>query len=387
MKRYHWLIYPFLAFALSRLLIFSVGLLADIMLPTDPGHWVADPDNHIISMWAKWDSQYYADIAQEGYWFTPKAQSNVAFFPLYPMIMRLLAPLLGGNVLLAGFMVSNLAFLLALILLYRLAEIETDTDAARRTVFYLALFPTAFFFSAVYTESLFLLLGVAAMLFARLRWWLAAALLGMLASATRNIGALIWALVMWEWLRAQGWRLSTARSAESWRNLFRGLVRNWLEVVIIGIIPLGLFGYMYFLKEQFQTPLAFVETQAAWGREFTGPVQAIKESVSLLASSDLNRSWLTSLSNLLAFAIFTGLVPVVWKRLGGGYAAYVLVQLVIAASTGTGSMIRYVLPLFPVFIVLGQWGRREWFDRALSTSFATLLGTFTAIFVNWYFVA
>lgn len=94
----------------------------------------------------------------------------------------------------------------------------------------------------------------------------------MLAAATRNIGALIWALVMWEWLRAQGWRLSEARKAQTWRNLFQGLTHNWLEVANIGIIPLGLFGYMYFLKEHFQTPLAFVETKAAWGREFQCPL-------------------------------------------------------------------------------------------------------------------
>ncbi len=382
-----WLTYPLLAFLVSRALIFGAGLIADLMLPTDPGHWLADKDSRFVSMWAKWDSQYYVDIAAEGYWFTPKAQSNVAFFPLYPLLMRLVAPLAGDSEARAGLLISNLSFLLALMLLYALTEIELDAGAARRTVFYVSFFPTAFFFSAVYTESLFMLLGVAAMFCARKRWWLVAALLGMLASATRNVGALLWALVMWEWLRAQGWRLSQARKKETWLNLGQGLMRNWAEVFIIAIIPLGLFGYMYFLKENFERPLAFVETQAAWGRQMLGPIQSVGNSLKLILAGDMNKSWITSLWNLGAFAAFTAAVPFVWRRLGGGYAAYVLVQLIIASSAGTGSMIRYVLPLFPVFMLLGDWGRREWLDRVITPSFAVVLGAFTAVFVNWIFVA
>ncbi len=382
-----WLMYPLLAFLVSRALVFGAGLVSDIMLPTDPGHWVADADSRFVSMWAKWDSQYYVDIADEGYWFTPKAQSNVAFFPLYPLLMRLIAPLSGDSVVQAGLLISNLSFLLALILLYALTEIELDAGAARRAVFYVSLFPTALFFSAVYTESLFMLLGVASMFFARKRWWLVAALLGMLASATRNVGALLWALVMWEWLRAQGWRLSQARKKETWRNLGQGLIRNWAEVFIIAIIPLGLFGYMYFLKENFESPLAFVETQAAWGRQMLGPIQSVANSVNQILAGDVNKGWITGLWNVAALVSFAAAVPFVWRKLGGGYAAYVLVQLIIASSAGTGSMIRYVLPLFPVFMLLGDWGRREWLDRSIVPTSAVMLGVFTAVFVNWIFVA
>lgn len=382
-----WLKYPLLAFMVSRLLVFGAGMMADAVFPTDPGHWVADANSTFLSMWAKWDSQYYVDIATDGYWFVPGAQSNVAFFPLYPLLMRVLAPFLGHNLILAGFVISNVAFLGALIFLYLLAELEVDSAAARRAIFYLALFPTAFFFSAVYTESLFLLLTIATMYFARKRLWLIAALAGMLAAATRNLGVVMWVLVMWEWLRAQGWRIRSVTAPQSWRGLRSGLWMRWIEIAIIALIPLGLLLYMYFLNQNFERPLAFFETQSAFGRENIGPIAVIRRSLGNLVGMPFGRGWLTNFWNLAALLGFLGLVPFIWRRLGGGYALIVLICLLVPATSAMGSIIRYVLPLYPVFILLGAWGRREWLDRALISTFAMSLGLFTAIFVNWIFVA
>ncbi len=384
-----WLLYPLLAFGISRVLIFGAGMLADTMLPTEAEHWVADPNSHFLSMWAKWDSQYYLDIAEDGYWYVPGEQSNVAFFPMYPLLIRVLAPAVKGNMVLAGFIISNVALLSSLIFLYLLSELEMDGDAAaaRRTVFYLALFPTAFFFSAVYTESLFLLLTLATMYFARKRWWLFASLAGMLAAATRNLGVLMWLLVMWEWLRAQGWRIRSAKTAQSWLDLRSGLWLRWIEIAIIALIPLGLFMYMYFLGKNFERPFAFIETQSAWGRQNIGPLAVIRQNIGLLISSDVNRGWFTVFWNISALLSFLTLVPFVWRRLGGGYGLFMLICLLVPATSAVGSIIRYVLPLFPAFILLGRWGRREWLDRALTGGFALGLGLFTAIFVNWIFVA
>ena len=126
------------------------------------------------------------------------------------MTVRLLTPLLGGNPILAGFTVSNLAFCATLILLYKLAELELANRQTGAADNYLSgvLPGTTFFFSCVYTESMFLMWSVAC-IYCRTgrRWWLAAAAAGMLASATRNLGVVLWALATWEWLRCQGWRL------------------------------------------------------------------------------------------------------------------------------------------------------------------------------------
>ncbi len=382
-----WFLIPLLAFALSRLLIFGAGTLADTMLPTEEGHWIADENSPFLSMWTKWDSQYYVDIATDGYWFRPGQQSNVAFFPLYPMMIHVVAKLFGGNLILTGILLSNLAFFGALIFFYLLTELELGSDSARRAVFYLSFFPTSFFFSAFYTESFFVLLSVATMYFARRQKWTHAAVFGILTAATRNLGILMWALVLWEWLRVQGWSLNAIHKKQTWLNLWSGFKQNWFQIIIISLIPLGMLAYLYFLQVNFQRPLAFIETQAAWGRENIGPVAVLQKNITALIEGEVNKGWLTRFWNVAAMLFFLALVPFIWFKLGEGYAIFVLIMLLVPSASAVGSIIRYVLTQFPAFMLLGWWGRREAVDRTLSMSFAVLLGVFVSIFVNWIFVA
>lgn len=388
LERVDWLVLPVLAFGVSRLVIFIAAWLGDTFLITEEGHWIADPNSPFLSFWAKWDSQWYVEIARDGYWFQPLQQSNVAFFPLYPLYMRLVAKFVGGNLILSGFLVSNAALLLALIYLYRLTVLELgDRPAAQRAVFYAAFFPTAFFFNAVYTESLFFLLTIATMYHARRQQWLAATIFGLLAAATRNLGVLMWAMVMWEWLRHNGWRITQAYRLSAWRALWSGLRRHWFEVLIIAAIPLGLLLYMAFLSTNFGRPFAFVEVQAAWNRQNIGPIAVLARDIGKLMEPQVARWYFTSMLNVSAFFIALALVPFIWHKLGEGYAIYVLLLLLVPMTSSTQSVIRYVLPIFPIYILLGWWGRRSALDHALLASFAALLGVLTSIFVNWYFVA
>lgn len=327
------------------------------------------------------------DIATNGYWYQPEQPSNVVFFPVYPLLMRLAAPLVGGHLIWAGFWVSNLAFAGALIVLYRLTELELGAEAAGRTVTYLAFFPTAFFFSCVYTESVFLLLAVGAAYCGRRRQWLAAAVLGMLAAATRNLGVLMFGVVLWQWLQAQGWEVRTALTRAAWGRLWAGFRQRWAEVVVIGLIPLGLVAYMLFLDRNFERPLAFIETQAAWGRQNIGPVAVLLKSLTSLATTTVGKGWLTQFVNTAALLAFLALVPAIARRLGTGYAVMVLIMLLVPAASSTGSLIRYVLPLFPAFMLLGAWGRQPAVDRALLAGFALGQGVLVSVFVNWVFVA
>ena len=386
MKIPRWVIIPLVAFTISRLLIFSAGTIGDTMIPTVPGHWIARTDSPFLSMWAKWDSQYYVDIATNGYWFRPEKQSNVAFFPTYPLFMRLTSNLTSENVVLTGFIISNLSFLFALMFFHRLTELELDEKSADRAVYYLAFFPSSFFFSCVYTESLFLLLSLATVYFSRRHLWFPAALLGILTAATRNLGVLLWALVLWEWLRAQGWSLKNLHLKQSWVDLGNGLKQHWFDIIIISVIPIGLFAYMYFLQKNFERPLAFIETHAAWGRVNIGPVGVIINNIKVLSIGVVNKGWLTNFWNLTSLLLFLGMVPFIWKKIGEGYAIYVLIMLLVPASSATGSMVRYVLTSFPAFMLLGWWGRKEILDRSLMSGFSLFLGMFVVVFVNWVFV-
>ncbi len=391
LQSYPWLLYPALAFVITRLVVFFGAYLAEIALPSlsGDGFWHAVPDNIFLDVWARWDSGFYIKIIEEGYLFVVGQQSNVAFFPLYPLLVALVDGFT-ENVVLAGIVVSHLSLLIALIFLYRLTYLEFgDHGTAQRSVFYIAAFPTAFFFSAVYTESTFLLFAVATLYFARRRLWAWAALMGLLTSITRIVGIVLWGVVMLEWMRVQGWTLSSMFHPQAWRNLFQGLRRDWISPVIISIIPLGLLSHMLFLYRTFQDPFAFKTVQSAWGRQNLGPVAIVLQDVQLLLEQSLlaGEIWWHVLIDV--FALFFALVMAVliWKRLGEGYALFCLAAVLIPATSGTGSISRYILVLFPIFMMLAWWGRRPSLDRAITITFTMFLGIFTAIFVNWVFIA
>ncbi|OGN75692.1 MAG: hypothetical protein A2X25_02680 [Chloroflexi bacterium GWB2_49_20] len=149
----------------------------------------------LVNVWLRWDTPWYLKIAASGY---AANDGSIAFMPLYPWLIKLAGTLLGGNFLLGAILVSNLAGLMALILLYELARLESSYKTnAMQTVLAMLVFPSAFFLFAAYTESLFLMLVLAAWLCARHKRWLAAGILAALATLCRLQGALLSPVLIW----------------------------------------------------------------------------------------------------------------------------------------------------------------------------------------------
>jgi len=152
-----------------------------------------------LGVWQRWDSIHYQSIAMNGY--TNDFAS--VFFPLYPFLARGLH-LMGLDVLIALMLVSNVALLFAMVLLYRLAEELFSAETARNTLICLLLYPASFFLYALYPQSLALLLALAAIWFARKDRWIVSALAGLLAGLTHSTGLAVVAAVGWEaWLRVR----------------------------------------------------------------------------------------------------------------------------------------------------------------------------------------
>lgn len=389
--RYYWISRPLIAFIATRLIVFIAAYFAEIAIPgmVSDGLYHANPNNVFLDVWARWDSGFYLGIAEHGYFFRPGVQSSVAFFPMYPLLMRFLMPIT-GSALAAGVIVSNAALLGGLIFLYLLTDLEfEDSNMATRAVFYCAAFPTSFFFTAVYTESTFFLFVVGTMYFARRKLWAWAALIGLMASATRIVGFVMWGVVGLEWLKTHGWTLATIYKKEAWLGFWKGLRTDWVNLLIIFVIPLGMISYMIFLGRTFGDPVAFSTTQSAWGREMVGPFVIIYRDIAGLIGGDILRGdifWHV-LIDLTAFFVVVTMAVWMWRRLGESYALYSLISVVIPMSSGSQSMTRYVLVVFPFFMLLGLWGRYAILDRILTISFSVFLGIFTAIFVNWIFIA
>src|SRR6266480_5116349 len=177
-------------FVATRLLLVLVTYIGFILFPVPPHVY---PVNQVditalLTSWNRWDAANYTRIGQFGY----QTIYDTAFFPLFPWLIKGIAFLFGNNGYIAiGMLLSNLALLGALFVLYQIASDILGEQVGRRTLLYLCIFPTAFFFFAAYNESLFLFLTASSFLaMRRQKWWLAA-ILGFFAALTRAAGLLL----------------------------------------------------------------------------------------------------------------------------------------------------------------------------------------------------
>lgn len=326
--------------------------------------------NAALHKWVIQDGSFYQAIAQNGY--TASWQTN--FWPLFPLLGHILGPVFGGDYSFSLMAVSNLAFFGALVALRNLAERELGADAAFRTVLYLAIFPTALYTFAPYTESLFLCLAIISFALIRdHRWWLAG-LIGGLSALTRSSGVLLLAPFAIEFFLA--WRAGKTR---------------WYSALGSLLIPAGVAVYSLYLTLRFHDPVAFSHSKNAdWRHNFTLPWQIfgqIFNGIGQLGSSSQVAAvhFILNLGITLAFVV---LAVIIWRTLPLTYAVYSLAVfvyiLLFTASTATLAVTgngRYMLLIFPAFMVLGAWGKRHWLHHGLLIGMLPLLAIFTAHFL------
>lgn len=281
-------------------------------------------------VWARWDSVFFLRIAEHGY-----DHASAAFGPLYPALVWVAGHLLFGHYVLGGIIVSLATALGAFVLLHAAAERSLGADGARRAVLYLALFPMALFLQAVYSESLFLLLVLAAFAFAeRGRWTLAGVTTG-LAILTRIAGvALLPALAV------LAWRRPDRRSA---------LARLALSLPIAAVYPLVLW-------RQVGDPWAFAHAQDRWHRHFW-PLGGVWQAFLRWVPAGAGHAHALAVNGEgLAFLIlFVALTVVTWRRFGAAYGVFAATSLAIPLSFPSSrwpllSLPRFGLVIFPFFL-------------------------------------
>jgi Mannosyltransferase (PIG-V) len=399
----------------SRLVVWAAGLLGLMWFGRAPGTARFDPlglttpfsalGDLLVSPAARWDAYWYLRIATDGYG-TPHDHAQAAFYPLYPLLMRT-GGWIVGSPLVAGILVSLACLLGALVLLHRLAALELGEAYARPTVLLVAFFPSALFFSAVYSESLFLLVSVGAFLAARRERWAWAGALGGLAALTRNSGVLL--LLPLAILFLYGPRPGGAPAPGRARWLPR--YRLTPAVLWLALVPLGLALYLGWSAIALDDAFAPYHAQALWLRHFeplgalTGGIGRAADAVRELGRGGATSPYLAEGGGnslepysqallLLGFLVFAlaGLAGVL-RRLPLAYGAYTAVALAATLSYPVDdqpliSLPRYMLALFPLQMWLALWtSRRDGrLERTLGVS-AVLLGLLAAQFARWGFVA
>lgn len=306
------------------------------------------------------DAWWYRTISIDGYDRAAVSGrlTNWAFFPLYPLLVRALPS--SGSFALDGMLISNLALLIALVLLGGVArQSGLSLEDAERAIVYLAFFPTSYFLSMPMTESLFLALSLGSILAAQRRRWPIAGLLGGLAAATRFPGILLLVPLFLMFFLEK-------RERPVWRAV-------WLALV-----PAGTGAFMAYLGRVTGDPLAFAHVQEHWGRS---PGWFWRPLVVFLAKPNaVGEPW-----NLVAFNFFAAVLllivaGVLLARRQWSFGAYALVSVLLPLSTGSlQSIARYALVAFPLFLLLSVAGRRPVLDRMILATFALLLGWLLAM--------
>ncbi len=254
-----WLKRPLLLALFNRALVLWVAFLGLAWVPWHFGFNPSlFPDNLALDGWVNWDARWYAGIAEHGYTGVARAvgQRDVVFMPLYPLLVRAVAQVTGGNVYAAGFWVSNLCFLAASALLYRLVEEKHGKGVLPSlTLALVAFYPCAFYFSSMHTEALFLLCSVGAFLAAhQRRWWLAGLWIAA-ASATRTVGILVGLGVLLNYLEQVDGDVRRVRADVLW--------------LLLGLLGLG--SYMLYLHQRFGDAWLFTSSLdvPGWGKDQT----------------------------------------------------------------------------------------------------------------------
>lgn len=326
--------------------------------------------------WGNFDGVHYLKIAKDFY----SAYYTQTFFPLYPMLTRLISLILFNNYFLAAFIISNLSLIGFIFIFCKLLILDGFKEKLKWILLFLFIFPTSFYFGGIYSESLFLLLLISSLYCARRKKWLLAGLLGGLASATRLFGLFLIVPLIYEWI------IQYRDSKKSQKQL--------LNLMTLILIPLGLVSYMVYLYFQFNDPLLFWHAQPAFGAARSGgwivnPFQVVYRYLKILFTVSL-----ISIGFWNALFEFVSLIFVSWiliighiRRLRPSYLMFSWISLIVPSLTGTlSSLPRYVLIIFPIYIILGTLKSFK-IKIILSLVFLVLLLISALLFTRGYWVA
>jgi hypothetical protein len=373
--------------------------------------------------WGNFDGVHYLQIIEYGY----VDEYTQALFPLYPLISRIISSTFHLDPLLAGLIVSHLCFLAALYFLSRLALLlELEQKSLPRLLWYLVLFPTSFFFGAVYTESLFLLLSVLCFYFAfRKEWWLTG-LAGALATATRFTGIFLFPSVLILWWQ-QSHAIKQSRHPELGSELAPDLIRGSPVLKILDqvrndiklgnilskvkslpsltsakegisvfrqsfplqllLIPSGLLAYMLYLQITTNDPLYFIHAQPHFFSHRTISKLIILPQVfwrylkMLVTVSPSSTIYFPLVLESLTGSIFLILSLLTFRRFGLALGLYTLATYLLPTLTGSfSSLPRFVLVLFPCFIILAELAERHFSIKWLYQTLAPILLIFSLVY-------
>ncbi|MBI2613195.1 MAG: hypothetical protein HYW62_00240 [Candidatus Levybacteria bacterium] len=330
--------------------------------------------NFLIYPFGNFDAAYYLLIAAKGY------TVNAGFFPLFPLVIYIVS--LPFNVLpfdlnqyfLAIFLVS-LFFFASLITFYKLVRLDYKENVAIWSIIFLLIFPTSFFYAAIYSESLFLLLSLSAFYFARKKKWLIAGLFGAFLSATRITGIFIFPSLLYEYFKSE-------------KN------KSLSKLLSISFSSVGLIAYCFYNFQKWGNPFYFIQAQGNFVNNRTVdsiilfPQTVFRYTKILFTLKPNIYEWWVAFFELSFFIFALILFYVAWKKeIRFSYLIFGALCFLLPVSSGTFSGLpRYILTIFPLFITLALIQNKT-FKIIYSVVSVALLFLFFMLFSKGYFIA
>ena len=357
-----------LLFLIWRILLFLVAFISPIIIPHFGAKFpyfnerlISSGLPHFIWSFGNFDGVHYLGIAKDAYAY----QFTQVFFPVYPILIRAVSIFTFGNLLISALLVSNTAFLFALLVFHKLVQETFDRKIAFWSLLFLLAFPTSFFFGSIYTEGLFFLEIIGAFYLFSKKKILLGSVVGAIASATRLIGLL----------------LSP--------SFYFG--KNKKSPLPLLIVPLGFLSYVIYLQIKFNNPLYFLSAQSVFGQERSAQNIILFPQVAFrylkILTTTSGASFFTALFELTATIFAFGIIFIYFKKIPRDWAVFSVCAILIPTLTGTLiSMPRYILVAFPIYVGLALI-KSDLLKIAILAIFLALLLISTIRFTQGYWVA
>lgn len=369
-------------FSILIILFIVVGLSVSFLSLSDLANsWSAFPSYPWLDGWTRWDGGWYKNVAENGYYYDPNMQSSVCFFPLYPMLMRIVGYML-NDVMLAGIIISIACGFGVAVLFYRWCSLSLDEREAKNALMLMLVCPFSFYlYGAVYSEALFVFLALLSFYFVENDSPILAGLAGAFASATKLVGIVL--------LIALAMRILEKRGIIGNKFKKSSLRLRDCGVLLSGLGLTGYFGYLWF---RFGDPFLYIKASAEgwnWGIA-GGPHVWFKFLFFNKLMDGIGGFDMLMLFHFSITIVAILLLPMVYRIFGLSYFVYSLLILLIAliSSPDFFEMGRHVLPIFPVFAAASMYltGRKVLMRISLAGSFVCLL-ILVSLFSRWYLVA
>jgi len=298
----------------------------------------------IADLWHIYDACHYVNIVRWSYGTADETRVLIVFFPLYPLLIKIFS-FVFSDLMVSALIISNIAYTFAAVYLYKIVRLDYSKETSIRAVMYFSVFPTAYFLHAAYTESLFIALVIACFYYARKRHWLFAGILGAFVSATRLSGIVIILALLLEYLHQKNWRLKDIKP----------------EILMIGLVPVGFGSYLALNYYIFGHPFQFLSLQKeVWHKNLDYPLTGFLNAIGSLGWKQPSEMVTSALSEIIVTVFVFGLILWMIYKFRPLYVAYSwLTWLIVTSNSYWLSLPRYMLPIFPMFIILAKWGKNK----------------------------